>query len=137
MGRNKLSTHDRPTESFSSYNLLSISFLEFSCVIVVPSGCTKCRGNLLCRVPILKAFVWLFSRFGDGYTVTLRIGGENTDLEAVSEFIKSLFPAAVLKVFFNIITRTVILDYNSLFNMCCCFYFRVARLSSEHYTPTT
>ena len=42
----------------------------------------------------------VFSRFGDGYTVTLRIGGENPDLEAVLEFIKSLFPAAVLKVFF-------------------------------------
>ncbi|PFX16944.1 ATP-binding cassette sub-family A member 1 [Stylophora pistillata] len=36
-------------------------------------------------------------RYGDGYTVTLRIGGEYPDLEAVSEFIKSLFPSAVLK----------------------------------------
>ena len=42
--------------------------------------------------------VSVFSRFGDGYTVTLRIGGENPDLEGVSELIKSLFPAAVLKV---------------------------------------
>ena len=40
----------------------------------------------------------MFSRFGDGYTVTLRIGGENPDLEGVSELIESLFPAAVLKV---------------------------------------
>ena len=30
--------------------------------------------------------------------MTLRIGGENPNLEAVSEFIKSLFPSAVLKV---------------------------------------
>ena len=40
----------------------------------------------------------LFSRYGDGYTVTLRIGGEDPNLDAVSEFISSLFPGAVLKV---------------------------------------
>ena len=39
-----------------------------------------------------------FSRYGDGYTVTLRIGGEDPNLDAVSEFISSLFPGAVLKV---------------------------------------
>ena len=39
-----------------------------------------------------------FSRYGDGYTVTLRIGGEEPNLDAVSEFISSLFPGAVLKV---------------------------------------
>lgn len=43
----------------------------------------------------------VFSRFGDGYTVTLRIGGENPDLEGVSELIKSLFPEAVFKVFLS------------------------------------
>ena len=37
-------------------------------------------------------------RYGDGYTVTLRVGGETPNLDAVSEFIKSLFPGAVLKV---------------------------------------
>ena len=43
-------------------------------------------------------FVRFFSRYGDGYTVTLRIGGEEPNLDAVSEFISSLFPGAVLKV---------------------------------------
>ena len=52
----------------------------------------------------------VFSRFGDGYTVTLRIGGETPDLEGVSEFIKSLFPTAVLKVFFRFITPSSIVD---------------------------
>ena len=103
-------------------------------VLVVPSGCAKCRGKLLYGVPILKALI-CNSRFGDGYTVTLRIGGENPDLEAVTEFIKSLFPAAVLKVFFCIITRSVILDFISLLDMCDYFNFVVAYLSSDHYTP--
>ena len=67
----------------------------------------------------------MFSRFGDGYTVTLRIGGENPDLEGVSEFIKSLFPAAVLKVCFFVLSLTV-LSFISLLNMCDYFKFVVA-----------
>ena len=65
---------------------------------VVSPGYTKYRENLLCRFPSKNICMSVFSRFGDGYTVTLRIGGENPDLEGVSEFIKTLFPTAVLKV---------------------------------------
>lgn len=39
----------------------------------------------------------LKSKYGDGYTVTLRVGGEIPKLDEVSEFITSLFPGAVLK----------------------------------------
>ena len=53
----------------------------------------------------------VLSRFGDGYTVTLRIGGENPDLEGVSQFIKSLFPTAVLKVLFCFIAPSAISLY--------------------------
>lgn len=56
-------------------------------VAIMVNGQFKCLGSpqhLKCK-------------FGDGYTVTLRIGGENPDLEGVSQFIKSLFPTAVLK----------------------------------------
>ncbi|KAL9951119.1 hypothetical protein ACROYT_G043723 [Oculina patagonica] len=56
-------------------------------VAIMVNGQFKCLGSPQ----------HLKSKFGDGYTVTLRIAGDNPDLEAVSEFIKSLFPAAVLK----------------------------------------
>ena len=80
----------------------------------------------------------VFSRFGDGYTVTLRIGGETPDLEGVSEFIKSLFPAAVLKVFFfRFITSGAIVDLISL------YYLNITRLQRQPtfnlpvYPPST
>ena len=68
--------------------------------------CTACHLKSICMS--------VFFRFGDGYTVTLRVGGENPDLEGVSQFIKSLFPTAVLKVFFCFITPCAIVDWISL-----------------------
>ncbi|XP_027045418.1 ATP-binding cassette sub-family A member 1-like isoform X2 [Pocillopora damicornis] len=56
-------------------------------VAIMVNGQFKCLGSPQ----------HLKNKYGDGYTVTLRIGGENPNLEAVSEFIKSLFPSAVLK----------------------------------------
>lgn len=57
-------------------------------------GKISCQDSKVFRLLCIS----VFSRFGDGYTVTLRVGGENPNLEAVSEFIKDLFPAAILKV---------------------------------------
>ena len=54
-------------------------------------------GSFALRI-MTNSFRFFFSRYGDGYTVTLRIGGEEPNLDAVSEFIGSLFPGAVLKV---------------------------------------
>ncbi|KAJ7386394.1 ATP-binding cassette sub- A member 1 [Desmophyllum pertusum] len=56
-------------------------------VAIMVNGQFKCLGSPQ----------HLKNKYGDGYTVTLRVGGEDPNLEAVSEFIKSLFPGAVLK----------------------------------------
>ena len=37
-------------------------------------------------------------RFGDGYTVTLRVGGASPDLQSVEKFITDVFPGAIQKV---------------------------------------
>ena len=37
------------------------------------------------------------SRYGDGYTVVLKVAGPNPQTEQVSEFIKMVFPNAILK----------------------------------------
>ena len=56
------------------------------------------QKQFLCLKDYDEFLSFFFSRYGDGYTVTLRIGGEEPNLDAVSEFISSLFPGAVLKV---------------------------------------
>ena len=45
--------------------------------------------------------------------VTLRVGGENPNLDAVSEFIKSLFPGAVLKVRTYLNVKTFVTNFLS------------------------
>lgn len=74
------------------------SRIVFCFLVLVPFEWAKMswKDASMCHL-LMHAF--LFSRFGDGYTVTLRVAGDNPDLEAVSQFIKSLFPEAVLKVF--------------------------------------
>lgn len=56
-------------------------------VAIMVNGQFKCLGSPQ----------HLKSKYGDGYTVTLRVGGEPSKLDEVSEFITSLFPGAVLK----------------------------------------
>ena len=73
--------------------LLLFLFLVFLCLnYALPHR----SGSFAMRI-MTNSFRF-FSRYGDGYTVTLRIGGEEPNLDAVSEFISSLFPGAVLKV---------------------------------------
>ena len=73
--------------------LLFFLFLVFLCLnYALPDR----SGSFAIRI-MTNSFRF-FSRYGDGYTVTLRIGGEEPNLDAVSEFISSLFPGAVLKV---------------------------------------
>lgn len=48
-----------------------------------------------------RVSIWLFSplpfRFGDGYTIVVRIAGSNPDLKPVQEFFGLAFPGSVLK----------------------------------------
>lgn len=47
---------------------------------------------------IIKVF-WFFlsDRFGDGYTIVVRIGGSNPDLKPVEDFFSHAFPGSMLK----------------------------------------
>ena len=40
----------------------------------------------------------LLIRFGDGYTVIVRVSGEQPDMESVVDFFTAEFPGALLKV---------------------------------------
>lgn len=40
---------------------------------------------------------WYYFRFGFGYTVTIRVSGENPDLSPLKLFISEKFPASQLK----------------------------------------
>lgn len=93
--------HSQPGDSSDMINNspdkpLYISTLRFAC-------------SFAFKIHVNYEFCYVCNRYGDGYTVTLRIGGENPNLEAVSEFIKSLFPSAVLKVSI------------ALYTLNCCF----------------
>ena len=120
---NVLAVHSISSASKALYHITLRHFRVTQCF-----SCWSCHGNCSSTwmykisrktcVPlaILKAFgMSVFFRFGDGYTVTLRIGGENPDLEGVSQFIKSLFPTAVLKVLFCFIAPSAIVELISLY----------------------
>lgn len=86
------------------WNIITGIVKEGRTVILTSHSMEECE-NLCSRLGImvngqfkcLGSPQHLKNKYGDGYTVTLRIGGEEPNLDAVSEFISSLFPGAVLK----------------------------------------
>lgn len=46
---------------------------------------------------VYDIFFFVFNRFGEGYTLQLRISGEDPDLTSVDNFIMKAFQSAVLK----------------------------------------
>jgi len=48
------------------------------------------------KTPAIR-YILLF-RFGDGYTVIVRVSGEQPDMESVVDFFTAEFPGALLKV---------------------------------------
>ncbi|TNN85161.1 ATP-binding cassette sub-family A member 1 [Liparis tanakae] len=54
---------------------------------IMVNGCFKCLGSIQ----------HLKSRFGDGYTVIVKVGGSSPALKPVEEFVQQSFPGSVLK----------------------------------------
>lgn len=62
---------------------------------------TSSFSQILILRSFLRIFHWCFFfpafRFGDGYTIVVRIAGSNPDLKPVQEFFGLAFPGSVLK----------------------------------------
>lgn len=56
-----------------------------------------CQGSLSHGLCLCKTHLCL-CRFGDGYTVTVRLTGAHPDLSPVKEFFDETFPGARLQV---------------------------------------
>uniref|UniRef100_A0A452IFN2 P-type phospholipid transporter n=1 Tax=Gopherus agassizii TaxID=38772 RepID=A0A452IFN2_9SAUR len=59
--------------------------------------CTRMAIMVNGRFRCLGSVQHLKNRFGDGYTITLRVSGPSPDLRAVETFIQNSFPGIVLK----------------------------------------
>ncbi|XP_062865086.1 phospholipid-transporting ATPase ABCA1 [Trichomycterus rosablanca] len=59
--------------------------------------CTRMAIMVNGRFKCLGSIQHLKSRFGDGYTVIVRVKGGLTDLSAVEQFVRDTFPGSVLK----------------------------------------
>ncbi|XP_007428699.1 ATP-binding cassette sub-family A member 1 [Python bivittatus] len=59
--------------------------------------CTRMAIMVNGRFRCLGSVQHLKNRFGDGYTIVVRIGGANPDLAPVQDFFKLAFPGSVLK----------------------------------------
>ncbi|XP_018099248.1 phospholipid-transporting ATPase ABCA1 isoform X2 [Xenopus laevis] len=59
--------------------------------------CTRMAIMVNGRFKCLGSVQHLKNKFGDGYTIIVRIGGSNPDLKPVEEFFNHAFPGSVLK----------------------------------------
>ncbi|XP_070849905.1 phospholipid-transporting ATPase ABCA1-like [Chaetodon trifascialis] len=59
--------------------------------------CTRMAIMVNGRFKCLGSIQHLKNRFGDGYTVTVRVGGSPPELKPVEDFIQQTFPGSVLK----------------------------------------
>ncbi|XP_068090529.1 phospholipid-transporting ATPase ABCA1 isoform X4 [Hyperolius riggenbachi] len=59
--------------------------------------CTRMAIMVNGRFRCLGSVQHLKNKFGDGYTIVVRIGGSNPDLKPVEEFFSHAFPGSVLK----------------------------------------
>ncbi|XP_053558600.1 phospholipid-transporting ATPase ABCA1 isoform X2 [Bombina bombina] len=59
--------------------------------------CTRMAIMVNGRFRCLGSVQHLKNRFGDGYTIVVRIGGTNPDMKPVEEFFSHAFPGSVLK----------------------------------------
>ncbi|KAM9836585.1 phospholipid-transporting ATPase ABCA1 [Aulostomus maculatus] len=59
--------------------------------------CTRMAIMVNGRFKCLGSIQHLKSRFGDGYTVIVRVGGSPPDLKLVEDFVQQTFPGSVLK----------------------------------------
>ncbi|KAM3857848.1 phospholipid-transporting ATPase ABCA1 [Diretmus argenteus] len=59
--------------------------------------CTRMAIMVNGRFRCLGSIQHLKSRFGDGYTVIVRVGGSSPNLELVEDFVQQSFPGSILK----------------------------------------
>uniref|UniRef100_A0A4W3GYM2 ATP-binding cassette sub-family A member 1-like n=1 Tax=Callorhinchus milii TaxID=7868 RepID=A0A4W3GYM2_CALMI len=92
---------------------------------IMVNGQFKCLGSIQ----------HLKSRFGDGYTMSVRVGGDLLDLRSVEDFVQSSFPNSVLKEkHHNILQYQLPSSENSLAKIFSTFTNNKERLNIEDYT---
>lgn len=91
-------------------------------------------ADLLLFVFVLNSWPFL-SRFGDGYTVVVRVGGSPPALKPVEDFVQETFPGSVLKEkHHNTLQYQFPHAQGALANIFSQFSSHQQRLSVEDYT---
>ncbi|KAM6959867.1 phospholipid-transporting ATPase ABCA1 [Tautogolabrus adspersus] len=92
---------------------------------IMVNGCFKCFGSIQ----------HLKNRFGDGYTVLVRVGGSPAELKPVEDFVQQTFPGSVLKEkHHNTLQYQLPYAQGALANMFSQFTNNQERLGVEDYS---